>query len=52
VSRKGLVTYGTGGDVRQIGSNTGSVDDIVEGELVNQRRGLQEEREGLQEGND
>jgi hypothetical protein len=33
--------------VGQIGSNTGSVDDIVEGELVNQRRGLQEEREGL-----
>lgn len=35
--------------MRQVGSNTGSVDDIVEGELVNQRRGLQEERQGLYE---
>jgi hypothetical protein len=33
--------------VREIGSDTGGVDDIVQGELVNVRRGLEEEREGL-----
>lgn len=35
----------------QIGSDTGGVDDIVEGKLVNQRRGLQQEREGLDDRN-
>lgn len=32
----------------QVGSDTGSVDDIIESKLVNQRGGLQQEREGLQ----
>lgn len=41
------VTYSDGGDVREIGSNTRSVDNIVEGKLVNKRAGLQEERQGL-----
>jgi hypothetical protein len=40
-------TYGARRDVREIGSDTGGVDDIVQGELVNVRRGLEEEREGL-----
>ncbi len=44
----GLVTYGSGGDVGEVGSDTGSVDDIVEGKLVNQRGGLEQEGEGLQ----
>lgn len=42
-----LVTYGNGGDVRQISGNTGGVDHIVESQLVDQRAGLEEEREGL-----
>lgn len=40
-------TYGAGRDVREIGSDAGCVDDIVQGELVNVRGGLEEEREGL-----
>ena len=40
-------TYGNGRDMRQISSNTGSVDHIVEGQLVDQRAGLEEERQGL-----
>lgn len=56
LSRRGLCvfdwgnlgsTYGARGDVGEIGSDTGGVDDIVKGELVNVRRGLEEEREGL-----
>lgn len=35
------------GDVRDIGSNTGGVDNIVEGELRDERRGLEEEGERL-----
>lgn len=31
----------------EVGSDTGSVDDIVEGKLVNQGRGLEQEGEGL-----
>jgi hypothetical protein len=42
-----LVTYGNGGDVREISGNTGGVDHIVESQLVDQRAGLEEEREGL-----
>ena len=42
-----LATYGGGGDVREIGSDTGGVDDIVEGELVNEGRELEEEGQGL-----
>jgi len=33
---KQLATYRAGRDVRQIGRDTGGVDDIVEGELVNE----------------
>ena len=33
--------------MREIGGNTGGVDNIVEGKLVNKRAGLQEERERL-----
>lgn len=29
-----LRTYGLGGDVRQVGCDTGGIDDIVEGKLV------------------
>ena len=34
--------------MRQIGSDTGCVDDIVEGELVNEGAVLEEERQRLQ----
>lgn len=44
---QGFVTYGNGRDVGQVSRDTGSVDDIVEGELVNQRGGLEQERERL-----
>lgn len=39
--------FGDGGDVGQIGGNTGSVDDIVEGEVVDLFAGLEEERQRL-----
>jgi len=39
--------FRVGRDVRQIGRDTGGVDDIVERELVNEGRELQEQREGL-----
>ena len=39
--------YGDGGDVGQIGGDTWSVDDIVKSELLDERAGLEEEREGL-----
>lgn len=42
-----IITYSDGGDVREIGSDTGGVDDIVESKLVNERACLQEERQGL-----
>ena len=42
------MTYGNGGDVREIGSDTGGVDNIVEGELVDERAGLEEEGERLE----
>jgi hypothetical protein len=41
------VAHRRGGDVGQVGGNTGSVDDIVEGKLVDKRRGLEEERQRL-----
>lgn len=40
-------TYGDGGDVRQVGGDTGSVDDIVERELVDEGRDLEEEGQRL-----
>lgn len=40
-------TYGGRRNVREIGGNTGSVDDIVESELINERRGLEEEGQRL-----
>jgi hypothetical protein len=35
--------------VRKVGSDTGSVNNIIQGELINQRTSLQEERERLLE---
>lgn len=32
----------------KIGSDTGGVDDIVEGELIDERAELQQQREGLE----
>jgi hypothetical protein len=43
------VTYSHGGDMAQIGGDAGGVDDIVEGELVDKRAGLEEEGQGLGE---
>lgn len=43
----GRKTYSNRGDVGKIGGDTGSVDDIVQGELVNVRASLQQKREGL-----
>ena len=40
-------THSGCGDVRDIGSNTGSVDNIVEGELRDEGGGLEEEGEWL-----
>lgn len=45
----GSSTYGLGGDVGEIGSNTGGVDNIVEGELIDERAGLEEEGQRLNE---
>jgi len=36
-------TYGNRGDVREISSHTGGVDNIVQGKLVNERGSLEEE---------
>lgn len=41
------MTYGLGRDVRQVGSNTRGVDDIVERKLINERAELQEQRQRL-----
>ena len=40
-------TYGLGGDVGEIGSNTWGVDNIVEGELIDERAELEEEGQRL-----
>lgn len=42
-----LFAYSSGGDVGKIGGDTGSVDDIVESELVNVGAQLEKERERL-----
>lgn len=47
VGGKEASDLGVGGDVRKIGSNTGSVDNIVEGELVNEGAKLKKKGEGL-----
>ena len=39
--------YSSGRDVRKVRGNTGSVDDIVEGELVDERASLEEEGQRL-----
>lgn len=41
------VTYRLGGDVGQVGSDTGSVHNIVQGELVNERGEAQKKGERL-----
>lgn len=40
-------THRVGGDVREVGGNTGGVDNIVEGELIDERGELQEQGQGL-----
>lgn len=42
-----MCTYSVGGDVGQVGGNTGGVDDIVEGELVDKGAELEEQGQGL-----
>ena len=41
------ITYSDRGDVREIRSDTGGVDDIVEGEFIDERASLQQKRERL-----
>jgi hypothetical protein len=43
----GSRTYGHGGDVGEIGGDTGGVDHIVQSELIDERARLQQQREGL-----
>lgn len=43
-------TYGAGGDVRKIGSDTGGVDDIVKSQLIDVGRKLEEKRQRLEGG--
>jgi flavin-dependent dehydrogenase len=40
-------TYGNRGDVREISSHTRSVDNIIQGKLINERRSLEEKGERL-----
>jgi hypothetical protein len=40
-------TYGVGGDVRKVRSDTGCVDDIVQCELIDERGELQQQGQGL-----
>jgi hypothetical protein len=41
-------TYGGGGDVGEIGGNAWGVDNIVEGELIDERGSLEKEGQWLQ----
>jgi hypothetical protein len=50
VGRKEALDLGDGGDVRKVGGHAGGVDDIVEGELVDERAGLEKEGQGLRRG--
>lgn len=47
VGGKEALDLGDGGDVRKVGGHTGGVDDIVEGELVDERASLEEEGQRL-----
>ena len=47
VGGKEALDLGDGGDVREVGGHAGSVDDIVEGELVDERASLEEEGQRL-----
>lgn len=42
-------THGNRGDVGQVGSDAGGVDNVVEGELVNEGRELEEEGQRLED---
>ena len=43
-----IYTYGDRGDVREIGSHAGGVDNIIEGQVINERGSLQQEGERLE----
>ena len=47
VGGKEALDLGDGGDVRKVGGHTGGVDDIVEGELVDERASLEKEGQRL-----
>jgi hypothetical protein len=47
VGGKEALDLGDGGDVGKVGGHAGSVDDIVEGELVDERASLEEEGQRL-----
>ena len=47
VGGKEALNLGDGGDVRKVGGHAGGVDDIVEGELVDERASLEEEGQRL-----
>jgi hypothetical protein len=42
-------TYGDRGNVGEICSHTGSVDNIIESKVINERTSLQQEGEGLED---
>jgi len=44
-----LATYGCGGDVGEVSSNTGGVHDIVEGELIDEGAQLHKQGKRLAE---
>lgn len=48
VGREEALDLGDGGDVGKVGGHTGGVDDIVEGEVVDVRAGLEEEGQRLE----
>ena len=47
VGGKEALDLGDGGNVRKVGGHAGGVDDIVEGELVDERASLEEEGQRL-----
>lgn len=44
------MAYSNGRDMREIGSNTRGVDNIVKGEFIDEGRGFEQERKGLNGG--